>query len=814
MKRTHLTKLTGILLAITMLLLAIPISAVQAYATESATLTFSDSGITETVAGSGYTIDGTTLTITAAGTYRLTGSCAEGTVIVNKSLFGVTLILDDLTLTSAVTAPIVIKKSSDVLIKLEGSSTLTDNEDASTEETNADFEGAAIKVKSGSTLTFFGSGTLTAVGNAKNGIKGGTESNLLIDGGTFVITAQNSGIAFDGSVVINAGTFEITSAGDGIKAVPDEGDTASAGTIAIHGGTFTLNVQGDGIQAGCDLLITNGDFTIKTENGYTSTTFDKDTMSCKGIKSSGNNVAEGEEAQNTLTITGGTFDLNTADDAIHSDAYAVITGGTFTIYTGDDGVHADTTLTLGSEDGYERDPQITIYACYEGLEAGTVNAYSGKYWIVASDDGINAAGGSSNGTDPGQGGHDPFNPGGRPGPGGQPGGESSGDYSLNFYGGDFYVNCLGDGLDSNGALNLLGGTFTVLSQGVGGDNSPLDSDGTLLIRGATVFAAGTNPMNETPSSSSQKYYTSTTRYNAGTVLNVTCGGSVVDSEKLVRNINYLLYSSPSMTSSSCTVSTASAVTACKSNAWEHDWDDGVIEIPATTETAGVMLYTCRDCGDVERRTIPKLLTVTEYTEGESEESGEASEDEGYAVTFAAEHASINIYYTQDYTAADETNITVTASRNSTTGDPDSTGSGQVNFTVVPDDGYVVSDIAVEGSYKNLKGPDDTGLADTYRITKVASDLTVTVTVTAASDTSDTSDVSDMSDVSDVSDVTAALGDVDGDGEVSMKDVLLVRKFIAGMVDSIDESAADYNADGSVDMKDVLLIRKFIAGLLA
>ena len=813
MKRTNLTKLTGILLSIALLMTAIPIVSVQAYSKEQATLTFTDGAVTETVAGDGYTIDGTTVTIDAAGTYRLTGASAEGAIVVSKGLSDVTLILDNLTLTSSVTAPIVIKKSSSVLVKLEGSSTLTDNEDASTEETNTSFEGAAIKVKSGSTLTFFGSGTLTVAGNAKNGIKGGAESNLLIDGGTFVIAAQNSGIAFDGAVEINAGTFEITSEGDGIKAVPDEGDTASAGTVTVNGGTFRLNVQGDGIQAGSDLTITGGDFTIQTENGYQSTTFDKDTMSCKGLKSSGNNVAEGEEAQNTLTITGGTFSLNTADDAIHSDAYAAITGGTFYIYTGDDGVHADTTLTLGVEDGLERDPEIFIYAGYEGLEAGTVNAYSGKYYINVSDDGINAAGGSSNGTDPGQGGHDPFNPGGRPGPGGQSGGQS-GDYSLNFYGGDFYVNCLGDGLDSNGALNLLGGTFTVLSQGTGGDNSPLDSDGTMLIRGATVFAAGTNSMNERPATSSQKYYASTTRYNAGTTLAVSYGGSVVYTDTLPRSINYLLYSSPEMTSTACTVSTASAIDACHSHAWAHDWDDGVIETPATTETTGVMLYTCRDCGDLERKTIPKLLTVTSYTEGETDISEDTSEDEGFAVTFSAEHATVNVYYTQDYTTADETGATTAISRDSDTGKPDSSGSGQVNFTVVPDDGYAIADITVEGSYKNLKGPEDTGLADTYRITKVASDLIVTVTMTATSDASeisDVSDTSDTSDVSDASDVTAALGDVDGDGEVSMKDVLLVRKFIAGLVDSIDESAADYNADGSVDMKDVLLIRKFIAG---
>ena len=50
--------------------------------------------------------------------------------------------------------------------------------------------------------------------------------------------------------------------------------------------------------------------------------------------------------------------------------------------------------------------------------------------------------------------------------------------------------------------------------------------------------------------------------------------------------------------------------------------------------------------------------------------------------------------------------------------------------------------------------------------------------------------------------------------LTMKDVLKIRKFIAGISSDIDETAADVNRDGSVDMKDVLLIRKFIAGLIA
>lgn len=713
-----------------------------------------------------------------------------------KGLGYVTLIFDDLSLTSAVTAPVVIKKTSSVLIVLEGTSVLTDNEDAATEETNAVFEGSAIKVKAGASLTLYGDGYLTVFGNAKNGIKGGVGSTLLADGGNFEITATNNGIAFDGGIVINDGIFNVTSGNDGIKAVPDEGDTESSGTIEINGGTFTVNARGDGIQAGSDLTITNGTFNIKTEKGYDSTTFDADTMSCKGLKASGN-IAETEEATNNINISGGTFNLNTADDAVHSDAYATITGGTFHIYTGDDGVHADTTLILGEENGLDRDPEICIYAGYEGLEAGTVNVYSGKYHITVSDDGINAAGGSSSGEDAGMGGGNTFNPGGgRPGqPGGNRPGEStsSGDYSLDFYGGDFYVNCTGDGLDSNGELNMYGGNFTVLSQGTGGDNSPLDSDGTLLIDGATVFAAGTNPMNEKPASSSQYYYTSTTRRNSGTVVNVTYGGSLVHSEKLVRNINYLLYSSPSMTSTSCTVSTASSVTSCSGNAWEHSYDEGTVENEATLESPGIIKYSCENCGDAERKTIQQPKAKTIYSESEEQKE----EDKGFSVLFSTENgAGINVYYTQDYTAANEEGVSSTVSRNSTTGDPDSSGSGQVNFAVVIPDGYELGEITVEGTYNALKDVSTEENPNLYRITKVSSNLSVTVTVNKI-----TSNV--------------LLGDVNGDGYIRSTDIIILRSYLAGRISSgIVVENADVNGDGKLNSVDISLIRRYLAGKIS
>ena len=58
-----------------------------------------------------------------------------------------------------------------------------------------------------------------------------------------------------------------------------------------------------------------------------------------------------------------------------------------------------------------------------------------------------------------------------------------------------------------------------------------------------------------------------------------------------------------------------------------------------------------------------------------------------------------------------------------------------------------------------------------------------------------------------------LGDANNDGEINMKDVLALRKYIAGLEVEINEAAADANEDGEINMKDVLMLRKFIAGLV-
>lgn len=101
---------------------------------------------------------------------------------------------------------------------------------------------------------------------------------------------------------------------------------------------------------------------------------------------------------------------------------------------------------------------------------------------------------------------------------------------------------------------------------------------------------------------------------------------------------------------------------------------------------------------------------------------------GYKVTFAAdEHATVDVYYTQDYTTPSETSVTAAFARDSKTGEIDMSGDGQVNFRVNVEDGYEIASVAADANYKNLKGASDTGVEGIYRLTKVTGPVTVTIT---------------------------------------------------------------------------------------
>lgn len=452
-------KLLAALLASALAAGMLPASACAAstsYTTANATfVTLTDSSAIAKGKYTGYEIDGTDVSITAAGTYVFSGDCDNGSITVKKGVTGVTIVLNGLTLTNDDSAAITLNKTAEAsLIAAAG----TTNTVADTEGSND--ENAAVKVKSGASLSIGGTGTLTVDGNAKNGIKGAADAVITVAEVKLNINAANDGLSCDDELNITGGTLSITAGGDAVKASPDTGDTenpdtTSLGNVTISGGTLTLNATEDGIQADGDLTISGGTFHVKTNGGHTTALTD-DSASCKGFKAGG-----------ALTVTGGTLTVDSADDALHAGTDVTISGGTLTLATGDDGVHADNDLVIGTKGASSTStPSINITASYEGLEGTTVTVYSGDIDVAASDDGVNAANSTL--------------------------GERSDKYAINIAGGDLYIDAGSDGLDSNNDINITGGKVEVYGADAMMD-AAIDYDGTFTLSGGTLFGAGMEP---------------------------------------------------------------------------------------------------------------------------------------------------------------------------------------------------------------------------------------------------------------------------------------------------------------------------------
>lgn len=438
--------------------------------------------------------------IKEAGNYYFEGELTSA-ITVSKNAGNVHIYLNNVSLTVEDASAISSKAGAYVTITVLGTNTLSNSLGTNEKDKHV--------IDSKENLVINGSGVLN-INSTKSAIASdktfiGLGATINASAVKHVVTADS--IYIDGTIInaISCGkdVLHAESDYDEVEEVPTF--NYALGFVYINSGEInTTNVLGDGIQADSFVYIKGGTFNITTtptwNNSYVATENQEKGMfnvsnhqkisrdsvrkgstyavleeSVKAIKVgeidyylatdvNQENELVVESENYTILIEGGTFNLNTVDDAIHANSGNVLfSGGTLTINTSDDGIHADNNLKISGS------AVINIEASYEGIEAETIDISGGETTIVALDDGVNAT--NSNLSESAQ----------------------KSVCQINVSGGrlDVTVNPNGDrdGIDSNGGIKITGGV--VITRGPNSQMaSPMDAANGISITGGVVVVIG------------------------------------------------------------------------------------------------------------------------------------------------------------------------------------------------------------------------------------------------------------------------------------------------------------------------------------
>ncbi|HHW46813.1 MAG TPA: carbohydrate-binding domain-containing protein [Clostridiales bacterium] len=401
--------------------------------------------------GEGASVAGNIVTITKTGTYLVSGKLNDGQIVVDTAESdNVQLVLNNADISCSFSAPINIKNASKTVIVLANGSNNKVTDGNSYNFDPAGVPNAAIFSKSN--LTINGSGKLLVNANYRNGIE--SRDELKITGGNITVNSANHGLRGKDCVAIKNADVTINSKGDGIQS--DNEKSSEKGYVVIEGNNIRITSAEDGIQAQTSLAIKGGNLTIVSGGGSSASPSD---ISTKGIK-----------AEVDIIIENATINVDSSDDAIHCNSTLSINSGNLQLATADDAIHSNVSIDINGGN-------INITKSHEGLEGAVITINGGNIRIQSENDGINVSGQNLNG--------------------------NVKNRTLIINDGYLYINAGDDGIDSNGTINIAGGTVIVNSYGT--ESEAIDYSEGLKITGGFVVAAGYDTKSHKVETGSDQY---------------------------------------------------------------------------------------------------------------------------------------------------------------------------------------------------------------------------------------------------------------------------------------------------------------------
>ena len=288
-----------------------------------------------------------------------------------------------------------------------------------------------------------------------------TASKIELSGLSANVSGDGVTVSESTVTIAKSGTYVISGQSDGVQ-IKVEADESADVHLVLKGATMTnANAAISATSAG-HVYLTLAEGTTNSLSDSSSNSDEKAdaaffskvdlTINGKGTLNVDGKKNNGIKANDTLHITGGTYNITAVGDAFNVNDELNITGTTMTIDAKEDGIHASGDLVIDSG-------TYNVKNSTEGLEGKSITINGGDITIYSTDDGVNAANKNAQ--------------------------QSEIFFTMN--GGNLTVE-VGQGdtdpIDSNGNVTVTGGTIKMTGQ------TGFDFDGTATYTGGDIYLNG------------------------------------------------------------------------------------------------------------------------------------------------------------------------------------------------------------------------------------------------------------------------------------------------------------------------------------